>query len=161
MGVVLLVGCASKDGAGAPDAAAAADAGLDGAVRDAAIRDSAIRDAVVADAAPADAAADAAKDAGYDARRTCNDIRSEHSALLARALMCDPQATVNACTAKVERALGCGCEVFVSASFASALEQLEIEWDGEGCTAICPLVLCPVYSSASCSSATSQCEGRP
>jgi hypothetical protein len=160
----VLAGCSANGGAGMPDAGASSDAAApdDGALADAAhVVDGAVRDGAVRDAAVVDGGdTDAMLDGGYDARRTCNDIRSEHAALLGQALMCSPGAAVDTCTAKVERALGCGCQVFVSASFAPALGMLQDEWDAAGCSAICPLVLCPMYSSGLCSSATSMCEGR-
>ncbi len=164
LGFVVLSGCSaeqsgmSDSGASIDAAAVDAAAGVDASVRDAAARDAFLRDAGPA----SDGALDATiMDAGADARRTCNDIRSEHSTLLARALLCDPLLTVVQCTAKVERALGCGCQVFVNQSSAAGLNALADEWNAAGCTAICPLALCPEYNAGVCSSATSMCEGRP
>ncbi len=162
-GFVVLSGCSAQQ-AGMPDSGSVDAAAVDAAaVADGSVRDAAARDAFLRDSGPAsDGALDAAiMDAEVDARRTCNDIRSEHSTLLARALLCDPLLTVVQCTAKVERALGCGCQVFVNHSYAAGLNALADEWNAAGCTAICPLVVCPEYNAGVCSSATSMCEGRP
>ena len=156
LSAVVLAACSSSGGSGAQpdaaslimdggvttDAAAPADAALDGTLRDAAPVDAQPRDGAVSDASA-------------DAGRSCDDIATDYLGLRNLARTCNMTAS-DACGAEVADRIGCGCTAFVNPQYASGLEALETEWNNRNCHAICPLVACRIPTGAVCSA--SVCE---
>lgn len=93
----------------------------------------------------------------------CNKIIVAYGQALAAAQRCNPALSVLQCTRTETLSLPCGCETFVNAQSATALNELKLQasaWLQAGCAQLdwtCPGATCPPASSAYCDPSTAMC----
>ena len=77
---------------------------------------------------------------GGQGGESCDKIASDYASAMTAAKMCTPGAT-NQCQKLVDGTIGCsGCRQYVND--ATMLDQIQNQWDGQGCTQLCSAIAC-------------------